>query len=65
MNYISCVLLGWLNLILKEWLTISRGAEPSAQNPNSKTEKYITRNDNKKGNDDKTLLNKKSVRSAC
>ena len=34
-----CVLLGWLNFILKEWLTISRGAEPHAQNPNSKTEK--------------------------
>ena len=32
-------LIGWLNFILKKWLTISRGAEPHAQNPNSKTEK--------------------------
>ena len=28
------VLLGWLNFILKEWLTISRGAEPLAQKAN-------------------------------
>ena len=28
------VLLGWLNFILKEWLTISRGAEPHAQKAN-------------------------------
>ena len=34
-----CCLLGCLNFILKKWLTISRGAEPHAQNPNSKTEK--------------------------
>ena len=32
-------LLGCLNSILQTWLTISRGAEPHAQNPNSKTEK--------------------------
>ena len=36
------VLLGWLNFILKEWLTISRGAEPHAQNPNLENQKKIT-----------------------
>ena len=36
------VLLGWLNLILKEWLTISRGAEPHAQNANHENRKNIT-----------------------
>ena len=30
------VLLGWLNFILKEWLTIIRGANPYCQNINQK-----------------------------
>mgnify|MGYP000542252909 CR=1 FL=1 len=29
--YFFVCLIGWLNFILKEWLTISRGAEPHAQ----------------------------------
>ena len=37
-----CCLIGWLNCILKEWLTIHRGAEPHAQNSNSKNEKKVT-----------------------
>ena len=35
-------LLSWSNFILKEWLTISRGAEPSAQNPKLENRKKIT-----------------------
>ena len=34
--FIFFVLLGWLNFILKGWPTIGKGAEPSAQNLNSK-----------------------------
>ena len=40
--YIMFVLLGWLNFTLKEWLTISRGAEPHAQNANHENRKNIT-----------------------
>ena len=32
--YYFCVVLGLLNFILKEWCTISRGAEPHAQKAN-------------------------------
>ena len=37
-------LIGWLKFILKEWLTISRGAEPHAQKAkleNRKTDNRI------------------------
>ena len=51
--YILLIILGLLNFILKEWCTISRGAEPHAQKVNDE-----------KGNDDRTLL-KRVVISGC
>ena len=48
-------LIGWLNFILKEWLTISRGAEPSAQKAKLENRNRITENKSK-DNDNKTLL---------
>ena len=47
------VLLGWFNFILKEWLTISRGAEPYAQNQSRKLKKD---KNGENGIDIKTLL---------
>ena len=35
-------LISWLNFILKEWLTISRGAKPHAQQAKHENRKQIT-----------------------